>query len=48
MMRNNSTEEEKDTVGSVLCKQLYQAQECKFLPNFVNTCGSERRTHAWA
>ena len=30
-MRNNSNEEEKDIVGSVLCKQLYQTRECKFL-----------------
>jgi hypothetical protein len=45
-MRNNSTEEERDTVGSVICKQLYQTQECKFLQNFVNTRGVMRRTHA--
>ena len=37
VMRNSSTEEEKDTVGSVLCKQLYQMCKCKFLQNFVNT-----------
>ena len=40
-MRNSSTEEEKDMVGSVLCKQLYQMWECKFLPNFVNTRESD-------
>ena len=39
-MRNNSAEEEKDTVGSVPCKPLYQTRECKFLQNFVNTRGS--------
>jgi hypothetical protein len=41
MMRNSSTEEEKDMVGSVLCKQLYQTRECKFLQDFVNTSGSD-------
>ena len=40
-MRNSSTEEEKDMVGSVLCKQLYQTWECKVLKNFVNTHGSD-------
>jgi hypothetical protein len=47
VMRNNRIEE-KDTVGSVLSKQLYQMRKCKFLPNFINTSGSDTRTHAWA
>ena len=34
-MRNSSTEEEKDMVGSVLCNQLYKTRECKFLQNFA-------------
>jgi hypothetical protein len=41
VMRNISTEEEKYTVGNVLCKQLYQTRECNFLQNFVNTGGSD-------
>jgi hypothetical protein len=40
-MKNISTKEEKDMVGSILCKQLYQTRECKFLPNFVNMRGSD-------
>ena len=47
-MRNSSTKEEKDMVGSILCKQLYQMRECKFLQNFINTCRSDGRTHARA
>ena len=41
VLRNNNTEEEKDTVRSILCKQLYQTRECKFLQNLVNTHGSD-------
>ena len=37
----NSNTEEKDTVGSILCKQLYEMWECKFLKNFVNMHGSD-------
>jgi hypothetical protein len=41
-MRNSSPEEEKDTVRSVLHKQLiYQTWEYKFLQNFINTHGSD-------
>jgi hypothetical protein len=41
MMRNSSPKEEKDTVKYVLCKQLFQTRECKFVQNFVNTRGSD-------
>jgi hypothetical protein len=39
-MRNSSTEEKNDRVGSVLCKP----QEWKFLQNFVNTRGTHARS----
>jgi len=40
-MRNSSTEKEKDTVGSILYKKLYQTQKCKSLQNCVNMRGSD-------
>jgi hypothetical protein len=36
-MRNSSTKEEKDMVGSILGKMW----EYKFLQNFINTRGSD-------
>ena len=47
-MRNSSTEEEKDTVESALCKQLYQMWECKFLKTLQIRTGVTRRSHARA